>query len=543
MDETQKRKVGAKEFIQKHQTLGVGIGFLFLLILVVYISFVYYLSLVKQSEQETNLPANSRGAENNFSYLNLLPTFLESENSKSELDDGFLSNFRTGSTTNFGENAEGANAEEGYDTKLTKIENMPVAGYTVFDKSISIKNYIKNKPQICTEKTEPELKKDTKSIGVEVFQKTLGSIKEYEDTPTTGTLDQKTRDKIYLFQQKYADVLYKSKAAKSGDKTPTRVIDKETAHFLNLLCNLEKENSDDFVPVPTLRYVLKENSEIYDYNSVTKEKVRIESGKATSTDEIVFSPKGDHIVYRKAKNDIIYSDLYTVRTRNIQKLPENISSLSFSSSGLLAYGVPTENGLSIYTHDYAKNASSKLFSIPLNEWDLLWQSERELGIYSKPTAFAEGIYMTLDIQNKKLKKIAGPLLGLSVQNTNTANFTILSTGGVGEVKTLLLNSKTKNLGDLGLKTFAEKCSPSIFADGVFCAVPKVLPANFVYPDDWYKGKIRTEDAIIFKTISGTSTKVISYLENKPISIINLEVNKNGIFFLDENTMSLYSLEI
>ena len=29
----------------------------------------------------------------------------------------------------------------------------------------------------------------------------------------------------------------------------------------------------------------------------------------------------------------------------------------------------------------------------------------------------------------------------------------------------------------------------------------------------------------------------------PISVINLNVNKNGIFFMDENTFSLFSLEL
>jgi hypothetical protein len=119
----------------------------------------------------------------------------------------------------------------------------------------------------------------------------------------------------------------------------------------------------------------------------------------------------------------------------------------------------------------------------------------------------------------------------------------MSIGGSGKIKTLLINNKTRNIGEFGISTFAEKCAQTVFADGVFCAVPKQLDNTFAYPDDWYKGKVFTEDVIMFKTIAGTSTKVISYLENKPLSVINLNVNKNGIFFMDENTLSLYSLEI
>jgi 5-keto 4-deoxyuronate isomerase len=123
------------------------------------------------------------------------------------------------------------------------------------------------------------------------------------------------------------------------------------------------------------------------------------------------------------------------------------------------------------------------------------------------------------------------------------SFSIVSVGGQGNIKTLLLNNKTRNVGDLGIRTFAEKCSQNIFAEGIFCAVPKTLQQGFVYPDDWYKGKMYTEDLLVYKSISGTTTKVISYLENRPLSIVNLNITKNGIFFIDENTYSLYSLEL
>ena len=70
-----------------------------------------------------------------------------------------------------------------------------------------------------------------------------------------------------------------------------------------------------------------------------------------------------------------------------------------------------------------------------------------------------------------------------------------------------------------------------------------MDTNKIFPDDWYKGKVSFNDVLVYKSINGTSTTIISYLEGKPISVTNLNINKNGIFFIDENTFNLYSLEL
>jgi hypothetical protein len=430
-------------------------------------------------------------------------------------------------------------SEAGDNSKVIQIEKNPILGYTVFDKPITIKNYIKNKPKICDKKLEVVMKKDDKNPAVLSLQNTLKSIDDYTDTPITGVLDQETRDKLYIFQKRYADILYQKKQ----DKTPSRVIDVQTVHFLNLLCGFDKENKDDYVQVPTLRYALKETREIFDYNTDTKDKVRIDAKLATGTEDVVFSNDGQYAVYRRDLNGTIDSTFYNVRTKGVTHLENNITTMDFNSKNILYYGIPGYEGMTIKKYDPLANKSGKVATIPLNEWHLDVISDTEIGINSKPSAFADGIYMVLDVSTGKLKQLAGPLTGLSVQKTNLPDFSIMSIGGSGKIKTLLINNKTRNIGEFGISTFAEKCAQTVFADGVFCAVPKQLDNTFAYPDDWYKGKVFTEDVIMFKTIAGTSTKVISYLENKPLSVINLNVNKNGIFFMDENTLSLYSLEI
>lgn len=540
MDETQRRKLSAKEFIQRNKNIGFGIIGIFVFLFIMYFVFIYFYSQSNQNnfDEVGNGQINLNGDSGDSTFLGtLLPTFeIKEDKTSSELDSDFLKNFNS---SNPDANLLGDSVEGTDNSKIIKIEDKPVVGYTVFDKPISIKRYIKIKPKICSEKLEEETKKEEKSTAVLNFQNTLKSIDEYSNTPVTGILDQETREYIYIFQKRYAEILYKKKA----DKTPSRVMDPQTIHFLNLLCGFDQENADDFINVPTLRYVLKETRGIYDFNTGNKEKTEIASKLATGTEDVVFSKNGEYAVFRRDINGTIGSIYYNIRTKAVTHLENNITTLDFNDKNILYYGVPGFLGMTIKSYDHLNNKAIRVAVLPLNDWDIKVFSTFEIGISSKPSAFAEGVFMILNTQTKKLRQLAGPLLGMSIQKTNIPEFTILSTGGLGEIKTLLLNNKTRKLGDFGIKTFAEKCSQTIFAEGIFCAVPKTLSLNFIYPDDWYKGKIQTEDAIVFKTLSGTSTTVISNLENRPISIINLNVNKNGIFFIDEKTFSLYSLEL
>jgi hypothetical protein len=537
MDETQKRKISAKEFIEKNQKAGFLIILFFVSLFILFFAFVFVYS--HRNDNVDASSSDSSAATEKVGFLeSLLPTFSEDDSKKTDLDENFLANFNTGGAS-FAGQVDSPDGPVNDNSKIIKIEATPVLGYAVFDKPVSVKNYVQYKPKICVEKLISFSEKDIKSNEAKLYQDMLRSTSEFEDTPNTEMLDEKTRDKTYIFQKKYANIIYVGKT----DKTPTRVLDPETTHFLNLLCGFEKENTSDFLQVPTLRYVNKTDRQIMDFNTETKQKVKIDSKLATGTQEVFFSPKAEFAAFRKEKDGNILTEFYNIRTKGTIPLEANISSMDFNSKNILVYGVPGENGLIIKSYNPILNTTSKIANIPLNEWNVFWVSDIEVGIYNKPTAFADSIYMVLDLTTKKLRQVAGPLTGLSVQKTNVADLSILSTGGQGTAKTLLLNTKTRNIGDFGISTFAEKCSHTIFAGGIFCAVPKSLSQNFIYPDDWYKNKTRTEDVIIYKTIAGTSTKIISYLENRPLSVLNLDVNKNGIFFIDENTLNLYSLEL
>ncbi len=550
MDETQRRKINAKEFLLEHKKVGFIVGIIFLSLFIIYIALVVFYSSLNDMSAESQFQNTGVIATEQESFVDrLFPEFNEGQ--REILDENGLPVYGTSSNPfvnviNGITNIVGVEEETG--VGVIEIEKEPVAGYVVFNKPTSIKKYIKNKPSLCLEKISVVSKKDEKSKAVKNFQNTIKSIEGFESTEVSGVLDENTREQIYIFQKRYAEILYKDKA----NKEPTRLIDKETTHFINLLCAFDKEEKNDFVNIPTLRYAKKSTREITDYNTQTKEKIPLNNKLATGTEEAVFSPDGKYVIFRsegkndsKAKKGEIVTEFINLENQNRQTLEKNITTLDFNKQGQVVYGVPENISMSIKIYDPTRQEVRRVATIPMREWNLYWLGDGasgEIGIYNKPSAFADGILMTLNINSKKIERKTTSQAGFAAAKTNFTDFSIGSIGRTGDIRAVLINNKTKIIGDLGLRTFAEKCASSIVFDGVFCAVPKNISGSIVYPDDWYKQKYFSEDVLVYKTIAGTTTKIISTFDSRPFSVTKLQVHQNGIFFIEEKSLSLYSVE-
>jgi hypothetical protein len=97
MDETQRRKISAKEFLDKNRRIGYLVGGIFSLLFLSYFLFVYYYShFVTTSETATSTVATDTA---NW-VTNLLPVFNSSEAPNTDTDDILLSNFKNSNLKN-----------------------------------------------------------------------------------------------------------------------------------------------------------------------------------------------------------------------------------------------------------------------------------------------------------------------------------------------------------------------------------------------------------------------------------------------------------
>ncbi len=533
MDETQKTKGNAKDYIKDHKRfIGLSLVVFILFFLVLILIFLTYVYFPRSVNGNINIVDTSTST----SAGSLLPIFKETDLLNKESSTSLLTDFSIRKLgTILGAEDSLKSADDA--SKVYLIEDNPVSGFTTVEKKISIKNYIKDKPKVCGEKLTVYLQKDTKGKEVTNFQVLFRTISGFEDTPQTDILDEETRNRLYIFQKKYTEILYKNKT----DKEPTKLIDKETVHFLNMLCDLEVENNDDFYTYSAVRYVVKETGKIFDYDTESKKIIPLSTPPtATSTEEVLFSKNADYIVLRKQLKGDIQTYLMNLKLNRTDRLEDNILTVDVGAEKMV-YGVQNGNYLQIKELTFKDEKIKNVTNVPLVDWNLKYLDDSTLILALKGTVYGESIAITLDIKSGFQKQLIKPTVGLAIQPTDISDLLIYSDGGKGSLQTYLVNTKTKTFGPITIPTLAEKCAQGIFLNGIFCAVPKDLNQNYLFPDDYYKNKINTEDILVYRKLTSTSTKIVSYFENKPFDVIDLNIKNSGIFFRDKKTLKLYKL--
>lgn len=541
MDESKQQKNSflnnIQVFFHIHQKVIIILSLIFFLVFVAILLLLMYFkrqeAITQSALSENSLVDNTNTSENVLNIENsLFPTFNESNTKSTSTNENIL-----GTDIFTDENTEGGPTAQ--TEKITAIELRPVAGFTLVNQKISIKEFITKKPTSCLQKIEIA-KKDESSENVNNVQKTLASFPGIATQELTQKLDEHTRNNLYILQKRYNSIIYQN----STNKVPSRIVDKETAHFLNILCGFEKEADNEFVFIPIVRYVLKETGEVIEFNTRTKEKAKFKLDTIKTPEEIIFSNDGNFVIYRlQNEKGIIKTKILNIKNNISIDLEDNIKTISFSPEGRIAYGVKKGDNLDIYTYDLFTQKVAFLSSIPLTEWYIEWTDNQNIRITNKPSALTYGISMTLDIKNKKFIQDISPILGLNTKNLSSKKFTLVQSGGVGKSDLLLLNNETKNLSSLGISSFIEKCSKNILKNGIFCAVPDIINKVNLYPDDWYKDRINTKDKIIYINFEGGNTADIAGLADKDVSVKDINVSTAGIFYVDSKNLGLYSLSV
>ena len=104
------------------------------------------------------------------------------------------------------------------------------------------------------------------------------------------------------------------------------------------------------------------------------------------------------------------------------------------------------------------------------------------------------------------------------------------------------------MSQFNISSLADKCAWSENTkDFVYCAVPKSLPDG-VYPDDWYKGTVSTNDQIEKINYLESYLFLLSDLSREAgenIDVENIKVSKDAKYLIFNNKLdqSLWLLDI
>ena len=204
-------------------------------------------------------------------------------------------------------------------------------------------------------------------------------------------------------------------------------------------------------------------------------------------------------------------------------------------------GNPTNTTGTIQT--FADGKKNQLFTSSYDEWLSQWATNNVIFLTTKASGAQNGYLYSLSTKNGSLKKVFGPVIGLTT-NTNPLGTIVLYSnsfaGGVGLGLLDIAKHTTKNLALSGL---AEKCIWSGNSTDLYCAVPTNIPIT-TYPDAWYQGIVSFTDHFVK---INTQTGDITDLGHPETSVdgtkLFLDDKDTTLFFINKKDSTLWSLDL
>lgn len=305
----------------------------------------------------------------------------------------------------------------------------------------------------------------------------------------------------------------------NNDNTEIITTKKENKNTAEMLKISDKPVASAEISNNSLRYMDKLSGHLFqsDFNGDNAEK--ISNTTILNIFDVIWGKNGESAIIRFLKDgkDInIYSSEFNGTSTVGEFLPTNtISSSASVLEKKITYLTDEKNKGIIFVSDINNDNKKQITSLPVNDFDVLWQNKENLILISKPTFNAFGIIYSLNINSKNIKKIAEGA-GIYGAVSPAGEKIFLSESINNGVRNKVLDLKDKKEYEISLKTLPEKCVFSrLKKEIIFCAIPSVMQGNF--PDDWYKGKTIFSDVIY----------EINYFTNEN-KIINEEFNKYGM---------------
>lgn len=187
---------------------------------------------------------------------------------------------------------------------------------------------------------------------------------------------------------------------------------------------------------------------------------------------------------------------------------------------------------------------TRIFDSPLSEWVPQWTRPETIFLQTAASMRADGYLFSLDPASSLVKKVLGPLPGLTSAVSPDGAWALTSTSRDGSIQTQLRSLVTGMVTDMARVTLPnDKCVWASDSTKAYCAVPRDIPPAD-YPDQWYQGITRFNDTVWEISIPSGDTKQIldpagSY------DFIQPRISPNGtrLYLVDKGTGSLWVLNL
>ena len=316
--------------------------------------------------------------------------------------------------------------------------------------------------------------------------------------------------------------------------------------------------------VPALRYVAKENGNIY---QTFVDKINERKFSVTVIPKVYdayFGNKGGSVIMRYLKNDgrtietflgTLPKELLSVESTGNNEikgsfLPDNVRDISISPDTskvlyLFNAGVNTSDRMVGTTLNCGDGKKVQVLDSPFTEWLSQWPSSNTINFSTKPSASVPGYMYTTDTTGKNLTKVLGGINGLTTLSSPDGKLVLY---GDSTLALNIYHTDTKKTDSVAIKTLPEKCVWGKASDVLYCAVPKSI--NFSdYPDSWYQGETSFQDQIWKIDIKTQNTTLVidpatvTSGEDVDATNLTLDTGENYLFFTNKKDSFLLKLNL
>jgi hypothetical protein len=252
-----------------------------------------------------------------------------------------------------------------------------------------------------------------------------------------------------------------------------------------------------------VRYAERAQGHITEVNLTTGTTSRVTITTLPKIQQTLWLNGGASVIYR------YLSDLDDIRTYAASIIPSKSTTTPATLKGAFLAGAveditaspdlkkifyieqsPTGGRGITATYDGTK--SKAIWTSPINEWTVAWPENNTVVLTTKASNNVPGYAYNLTVSTGSLKKVLGPLNGLTtLANPSVSLIAYASNGGSLSV----VNTKTGASTAIGISTFTEKCVWSKKnKNKLYCAVPQGnIGSN--QPDSWYQGRTSFTDTL------------------------------------------------
>lgn len=260
--------------------------------------------------------------------------------------------------------------------------------------------------------------------------------------------------------------------------------------------------------------------------------------------EALWSPAKDRAAVFYLDQETLKSFLH-IGTSSVAILPQDIKSFSWSPDGKsLAYLLPKDDRLNLVIGDSSGKNAKTVFNTPLLDAKINWVSTDRISFQTAPSGLAPGFVFTFLRSSGAFNKIIGPFFGLtSLWSPDGSKVLISTTNSAGKnLKVVVGDKDGKALLDLNIKTLADKCV-WLNSNELYCAVPKVILTETIWPDQYLRGEINPADLIVYLNLEKQESREIFSEQNFDMTDLLISKTKDYLFFVSRLDGTLWTLKL